>query len=100
MLEPLYSSEEMRAAEAGHDVAELMERAGSAVAHVVLDRYAEARAITVVCGSGANGGDGRIAARVLEEAGRDVTVVDAKPEDEPKELGAPQLVVDALFGTG
>src|SRR5919204_4989138 len=100
VLEPLYSSEEMRAAEAGHDVAELMERAGGAVAHVVIDRFDEARAITVVCGSGANGGDGRIAARMLEEAGREVTLVDAKPEGEAKDLGAPQLVVDALFGTG
>src|SRR5436190_874644 len=100
VLDPLYSSDEMRAAEQGHDVAELMERAGSAVAHAVLDRFAEARAITVVCGGGANGGDGRIAARVLEESGRDVTVVDAKPEDDTRDLGAPQLVVDALFGTG
>ena len=31
-LEPLYSAEEMRAAEAGHDVDAMMRRAGAAVA--------------------------------------------------------------------
>ena len=41
-----------------------------------------------------------MAARVLEEAGRDVLVVDAKPEDEDKELGDPDVLIDALFGTG
>jgi NAD(P)H-hydrate repair Nnr-like enzyme with NAD(P)H-hydrate epimerase domain len=32
MLEPLYTADEMRAAEAGHDVDQLMARAGRAVA--------------------------------------------------------------------
>src|SRR5712691_1369482 len=100
MFEPLYTAEEMRAAEAGHDVDELMERAGRAVAEVVLEEFEEEDAITVVCGSGNNGGDGRIAAGALREAGRDVRVVEAKPEDEAKELGSPGVIVDALFGTG
>src|SRR5438046_1033392 len=90
----------MAAAEAGHDVKELMERAGRSVAEFVLDEYGDDGAITVVCGSGNNGGDGRIAARALERAGCDVRVVEAKPEDEEKDLGEPSLVVDALFGTG
>jgi NAD(P)H-hydrate epimerase len=91
MLEPLYTADEMRAAEAGHDVDAMMERAGRAVAEAVLERYPSARRIACVCGGGANGGDGRIAARILREAGRDA--VEELVEDA-------DLVVDALFGTG
>jgi ADP-dependent NAD(P)H-hydrate dehydratase / NAD(P)H-hydrate epimerase len=91
MLEPLYTAEEMRAAEAGNDVDAMMERAGRAVAEAVLERYPSAHRIACVCGGGANGGDGRIAARVLREAGRDAVEELADGAD---------LVVDALFGTG
>jgi ADP-dependent NAD(P)H-hydrate dehydratase / NAD(P)H-hydrate epimerase len=100
MFEPLYTAAEMQAAEEGHDVEVLMERAGSEVARLILEDYADVEAITVVCGPGNNGGDGRVAARVLAEAGKGVLVVDSKPEDEPKDLGDPELVIDALFGTG
>src|SRR5262249_48813563 len=79
---------------------ELMERAGATVAALVLENFASAQAITVVCGSGNNGGDGREAARLLEQAGRTVRVVDLKPDEEEKDLGAPDLIVDAMFGTG
>ena len=102
MLEPLYTAAEMRAAEERYPgtVEELMERAGRAVAEHALEDFGNARSFTVVCGSGSNGGDGKVAARVLEEAGREVLVVDAKPEDEEKDLGDPDVLVDALFGTG
>jgi NAD(P)H-hydrate epimerase len=99
-LEPLYTAEEMRAAEAGHDVGELMERAGRSVAEFILDEYGSDESITVVCGPGNNGGDGRVAAEALRAADCDVRVVEARPEDEPKNLGSPGLIVDALFGTG
>jgi ADP-dependent NAD(P)H-hydrate dehydratase / NAD(P)H-hydrate epimerase len=91
MFEPLYTAEEMRAAEAGHDVETMMESAGRAVAQAVLRRYPQARRIAAVCGKGANGGDGRIALRVLAEAGRETT-------DELD--GSADVVIDALFGTG
>ena len=89
MLDPLYTAEEMRAAEAGHDVAALMERAGRAVAEEALRRFPDARRFGAVCGGGANGGDGRIALEVLRAAGREA---DEGPEGD--------VLIDALFGTG
>ena len=43
MREPLYTADEARAAEEGHDVPALMERAGAAVAQEVLGRFPDAR---------------------------------------------------------
>jgi NAD(P)H-hydrate repair Nnr-like enzyme with NAD(P)H-hydrate epimerase domain len=63
-FEPLYNAAEMKAAEAGYDVDELMARAGRAVADEILGRFPTARTFSAVCGKGANGGDGRIAAEL------------------------------------
>jgi ADP-dependent NAD(P)H-hydrate dehydratase / NAD(P)H-hydrate epimerase len=92
VFEPLYTAEEMRAAEAGHDVAAMMQRAGRAVAERALERFPDARSFAAVCGGGANGGDGRIAVRVLREAGRDAV--------ETESPAGADVVVDALLGTG
>ncbi|HEX6723717.1 MAG TPA: NAD(P)H-hydrate dehydratase [Gaiella sp.] len=99
MHEPLYTAAEMRAAEERYpgypgSAGELMERAGAAVAAEVLRGFPEARRVAAVCGGGANGGDGRIAARILREAGRDVVET-----DDPAGAHV-DLVLDALFGTG
>ena len=91
MFEPLYTADEMRAAEQGHDVEALMERAGRSVADAVLRRYPDVRRVAAVCGKGANGGDGRIALRVLAESGR---------ETSEQLEGDPDVIIDALFGTG
>ena len=88
-LEPLYTAEEMKAAEAGHDVEAMMERAGSAVVAAVSRDY-PGRRVVAVCGKGANGGDGRIAAQKL---GAEVVEVGAQ-------LPAADVVIDAIFGTG
>jgi hydroxyethylthiazole kinase-like uncharacterized protein yjeF len=90
MLAPLYTADEMHAAEQGHDVETMMERAGRAVADAVLRRYPDARRIAGVCGKGANGGDGHIALRVLGEAGRETS----------EDVAGADVVIDALFGTG
>ncbi len=70
-----------------------MERAGTAVADVVDERFAGR--VAVVCGRGNNGGDGRVCARVLRERGRDVVQVDGFGD-----LGEPDVIVDALLGIG
>jgi ADP-dependent NAD(P)H-hydrate dehydratase / NAD(P)H-hydrate epimerase len=89
VFEPLYTASEMKAAEAGHEVEQLMERAGRAVADEILARYPGARSFAGVFGGGANGGDGRIAAELLRTAGW-----------EERSLGEADVVIDALFGTG
>lgn len=86
--EPLYTAEEMCAAEADHDVDALMQRAGAAVAEEVMRRWPDAQRIAIQAGGGANGGDGRIAGEILKARGREL--VDESPD----------VVVDALLGTG
>ena len=97
MHEPLYSADEMRAAEARYpgypdSAPELMERAGRAVADECVRAFPDARRFAVLCGGGANGGDGRIAAELLRATGRDATETD--------DVSGADVVVDALFGTG
>jgi NAD(P)H-hydrate epimerase len=97
MLEALYTAAEMRAAEERYpgypdSIPELMERAGTAVAREAMLAYPAARRFACVCGAGSNGGDGRVAARVLREAGHEA--------DETERVDGYDVVVDALFGTG
>src|ERR671937_786140 len=91
MLEPLYTAGEMRAAEAGHDVQELMAWAGRAVAEEAMRRFPDSRRFVAVCGGGANGGDGRIAVDVLRSAGREAVAGD--------DVERADVILDALFGT-
>jgi NAD(P)H-hydrate epimerase len=53
----------------------LMENAGLAAAEFVLAQYSSARRVGIVCGKGNNGGDGFVAARKLEQAGREVRLL-------------------------
>ena len=89
MLEPLYTAAEMKVAEAGHNVEQLMQRAGRAVADEILTHFPDRRSFAAVCGGGANGGDGRIAAELLRASGW-----------EERSVRDADVVIDALFGTG
>jgi ADP-dependent NAD(P)H-hydrate dehydratase / NAD(P)H-hydrate epimerase len=53
----------------------LMENAGTAVADFAMSQWPTAKRIGIICGKGNNGGDGFVAARKLQEAGREVYVL-------------------------
>lgn len=92
---PLFDVAASRRIEAralGH-APDLMDRAGLAVAKLALALRRGSGPVWVVCGPGNNGGDGRIAAQRLTEAGLPVHVGHTPPE-------RPGLVIDALLGLG
>ncbi|MBL0914183.1 MAG: NAD(P)H-hydrate epimerase, partial [Sphingopyxis sp.] len=118
---PILISDAMRAAEAacaasGTSLAELMDRAGAALADVAW-RMAAGAPILILCGPGNNGGDGYAAAQLLAERGASVRVaalalpttdlakaargkwvgaVEAIDDD----MAAAPVIIDALFGVG
>ena len=125
-LEPLFTAEEMRAADAhaiekaGVPSLDLMERAGTGLARVTAEA-ARPGPVRVVVGKGNNGGDGLVVARLLREEGREVDVLaladpgelrgdaaanrDRLPGDPPRPFAPEALdgsgaVVDAMLGTG
>jgi hydroxyethylthiazole kinase-like uncharacterized protein yjeF len=105
MLHPaaLLTAEESREADqatikSGVTGASLMEKAASAVAHLIREIY-EPCPTLVICGPGNNGGDGKIVAQLLKDADwkADIATIESFT---PAMLEGKQLVVDALFGTG
>ncbi|MCC4587194.1 NAD(P)H-hydrate dehydratase [Xanthomonas sp. NCPPB 1067] len=100
----------------------LMQRAGQAAWQWLQERWPQARRIVVVCGTGNNGGDGYVLARLAQRAGRQVRVVHLPgqgPASElaqracteylavggsidlfPCALAQADVIVDALFGIG
>ena len=103
---------------AGRSGPALMRAAGAAVARAVRQRFRPCRTL-VLAGPGNNGGDGYVAARLLEQAGWPVAVAALAPPRPGSdaasaaaqwrgpmlpfaeaELARAGLVIDALFGAG
>jgi ADP-dependent NAD(P)H-hydrate dehydratase / NAD(P)H-hydrate epimerase len=105
-LDPLYEAAEMRAADAwaideqSVPQEDLMERAALGLARVTADVAGGRGPIRIVVGKGNNGGDGRVAARLLEEDGHGVEVIDGTQPFDAGRLDGSGVVVDALLGTG
>jgi len=125
----LYRAEQVRAMDQfainqlGISGTVLMERAGAAAFAMLQSRWPQAKTITVICGTGNNGGDGFVVARLAAEAGLDVRVlmlgdtnhlqgdalaasqrlqsvdIDPAPFD-PDLLSLCDVVVDAILGIG
>jgi hydroxyethylthiazole kinase-like uncharacterized protein yjeF len=102
----------------GADGVTLMQAAGAAVARAIRARF-RPRRVLVLAGPGNNGGDGYVAARLLEAAGWDVAVAAFAPPRPGSDaalaaaawrgpmrpctvesVARAGLVVDALFGAG
>jgi NAD(P)H-hydrate epimerase len=119
----LLTNEQMRRADAAAIAAgipgiELMERAGAAIFRAIVARWRR-QPVLVLCGPGNNGGDGYVAARLLQQHDWPVTVAALAPPlaDTDAAAAAAQwggethaasehllddasIVVDAMFGAG
>ena len=80
--------------------AELVDRAGAAVAEAAIRLLGDPRdrKVVVIAGGGSNGADGRVASQILAERGAVLDIV--SPTAGPGELTGADLVIDAAFGTG
>tara|TARA_R110002095_G_scaffold84528_2_gene73437 strand:- start:90 stop:779 length:690 start_codon:yes stop_codon:yes gene_type:complete len=125
MEEQAVTTEQMRAIEnvhikAGGTYLELMDRAAEHAAAFIQDKFKPCKTL-VLCGPGNNGGDAYGTARLLQEAGFEVTVAmdtTREPQQSPEaqaernawhgkiydfmdvDYGHYKLIVDGLFGTG
>ena len=122
MIELLTNDEmakaDRRTIASGTSGADLMEKAGAAVARAVLRRHPPGSRVAVVAGPGNNGGDGFVAARHLAAAGMRVRVSLIGARDRLKgdaawaaagwhgevatspDVSGAAVIIDALFGAG
>ncbi|CAN0589763.1 unnamed protein product, partial [Ectocarpus sp. 12 AP-2014] len=128
MLRPLYKAVQVRELDrrtiaSGIDGFALMQRAASSAWHSFRSRWPQARSLTVICGSGNNGGDGHVLAALAMQSGLKVQRITLKPLEELRgdagraaqlatsagvgceewHAGAEftgDVIIDALLGTG
>ncbi|MDD2877925.1 MAG: NAD(P)H-hydrate dehydratase [Acidiphilium sp.] len=122
-MEPLFTPDaftaiDRAAPDCGVALLTLMENAGTAVARAIIRRYPPRR-VLVLAGPGNNGGDGYVAARILEQngwpvavapialprPGTDAAIAAAKwrgpvVSSNPGRVREADLVIDAVFGAG
>jgi NAD(P)H-hydrate epimerase len=99
-MQPVLNVEDVRKVEQaltteGVSLAELMRRAGHAAAQELLN-LGEISHVVVLCGTGNNGGDGWVAAELMQRAGINVTVVTPVEPDELKAQLAQMVAKSAV----
>ncbi|MGM0831690.1 MAG: NAD(P)H-hydrate dehydratase [Pseudomonadota bacterium] len=127
-LRPLYTAAQVRELDrrtiaGGIESFALMQRAASSAWHSFRSRWPQARSVTVLCGSGNNGGDGHVLAALAMQAGLKVQRISLRPLDtltgdvaraaelasaagvgfdewQPSTTLVGEVIVDALLGTG
>jgi hydroxyethylthiazole kinase-like uncharacterized protein yjeF len=98
-VEEILTPAEMGRADAlANNEAALMEAAGRAVARAVMQNFAPCRTL-VLLGPGNNGGDGKVAARYLVQAGWPVALAPFTTAT-VAQVAQAGLVIDAVFGAG
>jgi NAD(P)H-hydrate epimerase len=103
VIGPVVTAEQMAAVdramsgELSIDLRQIMETAGQAVARAARRRLLSGdprgKRVIVLCGSGGNGGDGYVAARVLQGWGAYVAIVSARPPSELSGVAAQQCEI-------
>ncbi|AIA76632.1 bifunctional ADP-dependent NAD(P)H-hydrate dehydratase/NAD(P)H-hydrate epimerase [Halomonas sp. XH26] len=127
-LRPLYTAAQVRELDrrtiaGGIESFALMQRAASSAWHSFRSRWPHARSVTVLCGSGNNGGDGHVLAALAMQSGLKVQRISLRPFEaltgdvaRAAELASAagvgldqwqssttlvgEVIVDALLGTG
>lgn len=104
-LRPLYTAAQVRELDrrttaAGIESFALMQRAASSAWHSFRSRWPQARSITVLCGSGNNGGDGHVLAALAMQSGLKVQRISIKPLDELKNDAARAAALATDAGVG
>lgn len=95
----LLTPQQMGQADAlANDTMALMQAAGWCVARAIMQRYKPLKTL-VLTGPGNNGGDGKVAAQYLAQAGWPVDVKDFRDAN-LDDVNRAKLVVDAIFGAG
>lgn len=79
-----------RTIESGVPSQELMERAGTECFKIIKDEVAKRDTILIICGTGNNGGDGQVIARLLSKDGYKVSVLFTASEESLKEKMSPE----------
>lgn len=128
MLRPLYKAAQVRELDrrtiaGGIDGFALMQRAASSAWHSFRSRWPQVRSLTVICGSGNNGGDGHVLAALAMQSGLKVQRITLKPltalsgdAERASQLATSagvgceewhagtkfsgEVIIDALLGTG